>query len=274
MAGRSGTVIERNRIHNCGQLPPTNHHHGIYVEASNGARITDNWIYDNADRGVQLFPDAQKSYVARNVIDGNGEGVVFSRKSAGNIVEHNVISNPVVRYNVEDFELSGGGNVARGKLRLERAPSRPRRDPARHHGPDSRRTSSPSRRTQTGTPTTSACRPTARASASLQAPCDPDRASRLPPLVDWRLELVQVPVSDVDRAKTFYTEKAGFNADIDVTRPGGPALRPADAARIGLLDCHRGLASPTCLRALLRACSSWFPTYTPHARSSWTAGWR
>ena len=35
------------------------------------------------------------------------------------------------------------------------------------------------------------------------------------PLVDWRLELVQVPVSDVDRAKTFYTEKAGFNADHD-----------------------------------------------------------
>jgi predicted enzyme related to lactoylglutathione lyase len=37
----------------------------------------------------------------------------------------------------------------------------------------------------------------------------------VPPVVDWRLELVQVPVSDVDRAKTFYTEKAGFNADHD-----------------------------------------------------------
>jgi catechol 2,3-dioxygenase-like lactoylglutathione lyase family enzyme len=37
----------------------------------------------------------------------------------------------------------------------------------------------------------------------------------VPPLVDWRLELVQVPVSDVDRAKAFYTEKAGFNADHD-----------------------------------------------------------
>jgi predicted enzyme related to lactoylglutathione lyase len=35
--------------------------------------------------------------------------------------------------------------------------------------------------------------------------------------VDFRLELVQVPVSDVDRAKTFYTEKAGFNADVDFT---------------------------------------------------------
>jgi predicted enzyme related to lactoylglutathione lyase len=36
-------------------------------------------------------------------------------------------------------------------------------------------------------------------------------------LVDWRLELVQIPVSEVDRAKSFYTEKAGFNADVDVT---------------------------------------------------------
>ena len=108
-----GTVIERNRIHNCGQLPPTNHHHGIYVEASDGARITDNWIYDNADRGVQLFPDAQGTYVARNVIDGNGQGVIFSRESANNVVENNVISNPVVRYNIEDWQLSGGGNMAR-----------------------------------------------------------------------------------------------------------------------------------------------------------------
>jgi predicted enzyme related to lactoylglutathione lyase len=37
----------------------------------------------------------------------------------------------------------------------------------------------------------------------------------MPRIVDWRLELVQVPVSDVDRAKSFYTEKAGFNADHD-----------------------------------------------------------
>jgi len=37
----------------------------------------------------------------------------------------------------------------------------------------------------------------------------------VPPVVDWRLEVVQVPVSDVDRAKAFYTEKAGFNLDHD-----------------------------------------------------------
>jgi catechol 2,3-dioxygenase-like lactoylglutathione lyase family enzyme len=33
--------------------------------------------------------------------------------------------------------------------------------------------------------------------------------------VDWKLELIVVPVSDVDRAKTFYIEKAGFNLHVD-----------------------------------------------------------
>ena len=32
---------------------------------------------------------------------------------------------------------------------------------------------------------------------------------------EMRLELVQVPVSDVDRAKSFYVEKVGFNDDHD-----------------------------------------------------------
>jgi predicted enzyme related to lactoylglutathione lyase len=52
-------------------------------------------------------------------------------------------------------------------------------------------------------------------------------------IMDWRLELVAVPVSDVDRAKAFYVEKAGFNADHDhrvsdeirfvqLTPPGSP----------------------------------------------------
>ena len=33
--------------------------------------------------------------------------------------------------------------------------------------------------------------------------------------MDRKLELVAVPVSDVDRAKAFYTEQVGFNADHD-----------------------------------------------------------
>jgi catechol 2,3-dioxygenase-like lactoylglutathione lyase family enzyme len=34
--------------------------------------------------------------------------------------------------------------------------------------------------------------------------------------MDWKLELIAVPVTDVDRAKAFYTDKAGFNADHDI----------------------------------------------------------
>src|SRR4030081_2712553 len=33
--------------------------------------------------------------------------------------------------------------------------------------------------------------------------------------MDWKLELIVVPVSDVDRAKTFYIENAGFTLNVD-----------------------------------------------------------
>jgi predicted enzyme related to lactoylglutathione lyase len=61
---------------------------------------------------------------------------------------------------------------------------------------------------------------------------------RVPLPMDWRLELVQVPVSDVDRAKAFYTEKVGFNADHD--RKVGDEIRfvqltpPGSACSIAL----------------------------------------
>jgi len=38
---------------------------------------------------------------------------------------------------------------------------------------------------------------------------------RMETRIDWKLELVMVPVSDVDRAKSFYVERIGFNADHD-----------------------------------------------------------
>lgn len=38
--------------------------------------------------------------------------------------------------------------------------------------------------------------------------------------MDWKLELIVVPATDVDRAKEFYVEKAGFEELVDVS-PGG-----------------------------------------------------
>lgn len=112
-------TIQRNRIHDCGWLPPTNLDQGVYVAVARGTRILDNWIYDNADQGVQLYPDARGSLVAGNVIDGNGEGIIFGgaeRVAArDNLVQGNVISNSRVRNNVEwHFDGPvGQGNVLR-----------------------------------------------------------------------------------------------------------------------------------------------------------------
>ena len=39
--------------------------------------------------------------------------------------------------------------------------------------------------------------------------------------MEFKLELIIVPVSDVDRAKAFYSENAGFNVDVDFSADGG-----------------------------------------------------
>jgi parallel beta-helix repeat protein len=101
------TAIRANRIHDCGRMPRTNHDHGIYVEQARGTVIEDNWIYRNADRGIQLYPNAQRTVVRRNVIHGNATGIVFSGRggetSNGSLVEYNVITGSVARYNVESY---------------------------------------------------------------------------------------------------------------------------------------------------------------------------
>jgi predicted enzyme related to lactoylglutathione lyase len=33
--------------------------------------------------------------------------------------------------------------------------------------------------------------------------------------MDWKIELIAIPVTDVDRAKSFYVDQVGFNADQD-----------------------------------------------------------
>jgi catechol 2,3-dioxygenase-like lactoylglutathione lyase family enzyme len=45
--------------------------------------------------------------------------------------------------------------------------------------------------------------------------------------MNWTLEVVVVPVSDVDRAKAFYAEKVGFHVDHDTAISGGPRIVPA-----------------------------------------------
>jgi predicted enzyme related to lactoylglutathione lyase len=66
--------------------------------------------------------------------------------------------------------------------------------------------------------------------------------------MDWKLELVAIPVTDVDRAKAFYTEQAGFNADHDHTVGDGirfvqltpPGSACSIALGTGLVDAEPG----------------------------------
>jgi hypothetical protein len=100
-AGTFGTAwrtkIEHSRIHDCGRLPPGHFDHGIYLAHSRYATITDTYIYDNADWGVHLFPDAQNSTIQHNVVDGNGSGLIVAGTgalaSSDNVIAYNVVSN-------------------------------------------------------------------------------------------------------------------------------------------------------------------------------------
>jgi hypothetical protein len=104
------TVISFNRIHDCGVEPSRNMDHGIYVAESDGAQIVGNVIFRNADRAIQLFPDAQGTVIGHNIVDRNGEGVSFSgdrRSSSNTLVEFNVITNAMLRYDVESYYPPG-----------------------------------------------------------------------------------------------------------------------------------------------------------------------
>ncbi|MEK8226581.1 hypothetical protein NKG05_11565 [Oerskovia sp. M15] len=90
--------------------------------------------------------------------------------------------------------------------------------------------------------------------------------------MDWKLELIAVPVSDIDRAKAFYVDQVGFNADHDI--PVNDDLRfvqltpPGSACSI-VLDVTM-TDMPPGLSAVSR---SWCPTPTmPVSISSTTGG--
>jgi parallel beta-helix repeat protein len=112
-----GVVIKRNLIHHCGELPSTNKNHGIYVSEAKDTVIRDNWIYDNADRGIQLYPNADDSKVVGNVIAGNGDGMVISG-SGSNVADRNAITGNIIAGSYRGYNVYSGdsGPVGRGNL--------------------------------------------------------------------------------------------------------------------------------------------------------------
>ncbi len=117
--GPSGRLlIQRNRIHNCGRYSAGNQEHAIYFENTIDSRIIDNLFWGAAAFAIHLYPNAQRTLVAHNVIDANRQGVVFSGStsysSSNNTVAYNIITNTSTDDNVRSWwgGTPGTGNTA------------------------------------------------------------------------------------------------------------------------------------------------------------------
>jgi hypothetical protein len=116
--GPSGRLlIQRNKIHDCGRFSAGNQEHAIYFENTVDTRVIDNIFWGAAGYAIHLYPNAQRTLVAHNVIVGNGRGVIFGgddrTASSGNVVRQNLITDSRVGYNVESYWSGpiGAGNV-------------------------------------------------------------------------------------------------------------------------------------------------------------------
>jgi len=111
----TGIEISRNHLHDCGDDPQ--HDHGIYVDNAQGTHIADNVIERVADRGVQLYPDADGSMIEFNRISTmQRSSVIFASQYGGvasndNHVTGNVLTNPAYWYSQTYWGgATGSGN--------------------------------------------------------------------------------------------------------------------------------------------------------------------
>ena len=102
-----GLVIESNKIHHCGRIPSSNHDHGIYLSNTRDTTIKNNLMYENADRAVQMYPDADRTLIEGNVMAYNGDGIHFSGKgtktSIDNVARNNVVTHSKLDYNIDSY---------------------------------------------------------------------------------------------------------------------------------------------------------------------------
>lgn len=116
------TIVRRNRFHDCGSAANDNKDHGIYAQNLADGQILQNVFWNSAAYAIQLYPNAQRTRVAYNVVDGDSPsvrgGILFggdsSYASSDNVVEHNVLAYAVT-YNITSTwgTAVGSANVAR-----------------------------------------------------------------------------------------------------------------------------------------------------------------
>lgn len=114
-------IVRRNRFHECGSRANGNQDHAVYAQSVVGGRIIGNVLWNSAAYTIQLYPNARRTRVAYNVIDGGAPsvrgGIVFGGESdeasSDNVVERNVIAYAETYNITSDWgDPIGTGNVA------------------------------------------------------------------------------------------------------------------------------------------------------------------
>lgn len=116
------TIVRRNRFHDCGKPANGNQDHGIYTGNLVDGQIVNNIFWNSSAYAIHLYPNAQRTRVAYNVIDGDSPsvrgGVIVAGDSnyasKDNVIELNIIAYSQTS-NIETYWESavGTGNVAR-----------------------------------------------------------------------------------------------------------------------------------------------------------------
>ena len=71
-----------NRFHDCGDPANSNKDHASTPPTSLDGAIIDNVFYNSAGYTIQLYPNAQRTLVAHNVIDGGPDRSAAASSSA------------------------------------------------------------------------------------------------------------------------------------------------------------------------------------------------
>jgi hypothetical protein len=109
-----GTEVDGNYFHHCGQLPRNNHEHCMYLSHLRDGTVTDNLIYDSANRGIQNYPSPDNVVETGNlVVSGLNTGMSLNTPGSNMTLEHNVVVlHADKNFNVNSY-MGGTNNTFR-----------------------------------------------------------------------------------------------------------------------------------------------------------------
>jgi parallel beta-helix repeat protein len=112
------TVIDHNRIHDCGLNASVGGDHGLYVAASQGVQITNNIIFNSAGFGIQLYPDAQNTLIKWNLVYKSGVASVIFAGSGDHASSGNVVTKNVLAGTADGFAVTSSWDGSTGSSNL------------------------------------------------------------------------------------------------------------------------------------------------------------